>query len=129
MAGLGDITSDQIARMSEVEITSEFMVLMMDGFIEKDNTLLSAYYREFDDEFPDEREVAARFRAVMDYIELTFSGIISRFRSRTLFYALFVTVYGLQMSYGNLPIRGLSRMASSSKPMFLWKNISQTYLS
>jgi len=94
----GVFTGDQIARMNEVEITSEFMILIMDGVIEKDNKVLGAYYRDFDDEFPDEREVEARFRSVMGYIETTFGSkqVNSLFSSRTMFYALFATLYGLQ---------------------------------
>ena len=93
----GIFTGDQIARMNEVEITSEFMQLIMDGVLEKDNTLLSSYYRDFDETFPDQREVEARFRFVMDYIERHFpESAIKVFSGRTLFYALFATIYGLQ---------------------------------
>ena len=95
----GIFTGDQIARMSEVEFTSEFMQLIMDGILEKDNTLLSSYYRDFDESFPDQGEVETRFRSVMDYIEKQFpENAIREFSGRTLFYALFAAIYGLQYS-------------------------------
>ncbi|MGA9869105.1 MAG: DUF262 domain-containing protein [Acetobacteraceae bacterium] len=90
-------TPDQIARMNEVELTSEFLLMIIDGVLEKDNATIGAFYRDFDEKFPDETEVATRFRSVMDDIDSTFSENIERlFRNRTMFYALFATMYGLQ---------------------------------
>lgn len=94
---------DQIARMDEVELTSEFMLLIMNGVLEKSPDTISSYYRHFDREFPEAKEVAVRFRTTLDTIEglLPRDVIAKLFRSRTIFYALFSTVYGLQ--YGLRP--------------------------
>jgi hypothetical protein len=91
-------TPDQIARMDEVELTSEFMMLIMEGILEKNKSTIDAFYRDFDDEFPDEREVASRFRMTMDKIEAMFPNgeLEVLFRNKTMFYALFVAVYGAQ---------------------------------
>ena len=91
-------TPDQIARMSEVELTSEFMILIMEGVLEKNNLTINAFYRDFDTEFPDEREVVSRFRGTMDTISDLFSDKIMAelFSNRTMFYALFAGIYGLQ---------------------------------
>jgi hypothetical protein len=93
----GIFSPDQIARMNEVDLTSEFMILIMQGQLEKNNTIINAFYRDFDASFPDEQEVANRFRTTLDRLETLFSAatISSYFRTRTMFYALFATVYGL----------------------------------
>ena len=91
-------TPDQIARMNEVELTSEFMLLIMQGTLEKNNKTIGDFYKKFDEEFQDAKEVASRVRNTFDTIEsLLIKDDISRlFSSRTLFYALFATIYGWQ---------------------------------
>jgi hypothetical protein len=88
---------DQIARMNEVELTSEFMLLIMDGVMDKSNKTLTHYYSQYDPTFVDKREVGERFRRVFSTIESLFRGEeIAPFRGRTVFYALFTSIYGLQ---------------------------------
>jgi uncharacterized protein with ParB-like and HNH nuclease domain len=69
-------TPDQIARMNEVEITSEFMLLMMDGVLEKSNKTIDAYYLKYDAKFEDASEIINRFRATMDSIEWPAPGSV-----------------------------------------------------
>ncbi len=88
--------SDQIARMDEVELTSEFLMAIMDGVLEKEASMIGAFYRDFDKEFADKEEVSSRYRLTMDRLDATFRKDMSIFRNRTMFYALFTTVYGLQ---------------------------------
>jgi uncharacterized protein DUF262 len=101
---------DQIARMDEVELTSEFMMLIMEGVLEKNKSTIDAFYRDFDDAFPDEREVANRFRMTMDEIEAMFpkGSIEVLFRNKTMFYALYVAMYGAQF--------GLRRPTEGANP-------------
>lgn len=101
----GIFSPDQIARMNEVELTSEFMLLIMEGVLEKNNPLISAFYAAFDQTFPDEHEVASRFRVVLENIEKRFSETDIRrlLSSRTMFYALFATMYNLQFGLRRLP--------------------------
>lgn len=89
---------DQIARMNEVEITSEFMLLIAHGILEKDNKMIDDFYKRYDREFEDGPEVARRFRATFDTIEtlLPRDTISELFRTRTIFYGLFAAVYGMQ---------------------------------
>lgn len=88
----------QIARMNEVELSSEFMLLIVNGILEKNNKTIDDYYRRYDESFGDGPEVAHRFRSTFDVIEssLTSATIRQLFNNRTLFYALFATIYGLQ---------------------------------
>ena len=41
-------TPDQIARMLEVELTSDFMILIMNGVAAKTKALIDSYYEEYD---------------------------------------------------------------------------------
>lgn len=91
-------TPDQIARMNEVELSSEFMLLIMRGILEKNNKTIDSFYDTYDSKFPGASEVAYRFRATFDSIESLFSEneMDDLFSTRTIFYALFATIYGLQ---------------------------------
>ncbi|MCE8050642.1 DUF262 domain-containing protein [Halomonas daqingensis] len=90
----GIFTDSRIARMAEVELTSELLVLGMDGLQDKKKSL-DDFYEEFDDLFPDRKRVEARFRAVIDSIVSCCEEIIpsSEFRRPPLFYTLYGVVY------------------------------------
>jgi hypothetical protein len=90
-------TPDQITRMMEVEITIEFILLIMQGILQKSNATIGDFYRSYDKSFPGATEVSARFRGTMDAIEDLFGSqeISERFSNRSIFYALFATIYGL----------------------------------
>ncbi len=90
-------TDDQIARMMEVELVSEFMLLSLDGVLEKNQNTINDYYKKNEKDFLDKREVASRFRVTMDTLEQFLSGDEAKsFRNRTIFFALFAAVHGLQ---------------------------------
>ena len=91
-------TPDDIARMAEVELTSEFMLLIFNGILHKNSKTIDAYYKQFDPRFDNAPEVARRFRATLDQIAESFDAatIKTLFKRRALFYALFASVYGLQ---------------------------------
>jgi Protein of unknown function DUF262 len=93
---------DQIARMNEVELTSEFMLLIVQGILEKKNATINDFYEKYDKGFPDGPEVARRFRSTFDAIEtlLAHSVITKLFRKKTLFFGLFSAIYAMQ--YGAL---------------------------
>lgn len=98
---------DQIARMNEVELTSEFMLLISHGIMNKNNRDISLFYERLDEKFLDGPEVAKRLRTTFDAIEtlLTKDTIAALFSTRTLFYALFAAMYGLQFGLLNPPPR------------------------
>lgn len=89
---------DQIARMDEVELSSEFILMIMSGVLERKNSTISDYYKAFDAGFVESKEVSTRFRTTFDTIEAMLpQNVIARlFNRRAVFYALFVTIYGLQ---------------------------------
>ncbi|MCY2952221.1 MAG: DUF262 domain-containing protein [Planctomycetota bacterium] len=89
--------ADHIARMAEVELTSEFMVLILKGVSEKRAKTITDPYRDYDKTFDAGPEVAKRFRQVFEAInELFAAEAATSFHRRTLFYALFGAVYDLQ---------------------------------
>jgi Protein of unknown function DUF262 len=94
----GVFLPDDIARMNEVELTSEFMLLILNGVLAKSKKVLDSYYEIFDEAFRDGPEVARRIRAAFD----TIAGLLSEeeinrgFSTRSMFFALFTSIYGLQ---------------------------------
>lgn len=94
---------DQIARMNEVELTSEFMALIMNGNLAKTKKILDNLYREYDNAFPDDKEIERRIRMTFDSIDALIPDdtIKSFFSTRSLFYALFASVYGLKFGIRN----------------------------
>lgn len=98
----GIFNEDSIARMQEVELTTEFAQLMLEGITGKRKTALDDLYDTNDDEFPQRDEVERRFGVVMDTIDDKFGAEINSqpFRRRTLFYSLFAIVYDFQFGLG-----------------------------
>lgn len=88
---------DGIARMKEVELTSEFMLLILNGVLAKSKPVLDTYYEVFDEAFRDGSEVARRIRATFDTIEglLTKQDLENGFSTQAMFYGLFAVIYGL----------------------------------
>jgi hypothetical protein len=92
----GVFSEGNIARMEEVELTSEFALLMLGGIGKREQSAISAAYRRYEDEFPQAAEVARRYHAVMDAIDDQFDVRVTQFSKKTLFYSLFAAVYALQ---------------------------------
>ncbi len=82
-----------IARMLEVELTSELMVAILAGQQDKKKSI-SAFYEEYDEAFPTQRLVRARFTQAADEITNTLGDDLkdSEFRRVPLFYTLFCVV-------------------------------------
>ncbi len=88
-------TESGIARMEEVELTSELALLMFIGIQGKSQPTLDKTYERFEEEFPSENEIARRFRLTMDKIEdlLGHQMQTLAFSRKTLFYILFAFIY------------------------------------
>ena len=95
-------TEDNISRMEEVELTSEFAIYMLQGISTK--KMLGKIYREKDSCYPEKDEVERRFEVVMDSIDEAFGNDLPHMfiQKKTLFYGLFTTVYAIQ--FGDDPI-------------------------
>ena len=88
----------QIARMDEVELTSEFACLMMRGIDGKAQRILTDLYKEKDHEYPEMECIEYRFNTIMDTISERFSNKLSplSFKRKAIFYGLFASLYHLQ---------------------------------
>jgi hypothetical protein len=96
-----------IARMLEVEETSDLILLMFDGVHGKSQSALNRIYKDCEEEFPDGQEVARRFRIVMDKIDETFGRYIqaSAFSRKALFHTLFTFYYDLLFGIDSTLVR------------------------
>jgi uncharacterized protein with ParB-like and HNH nuclease domain len=92
----GIFTEYNIARMDEVELTSELLMFMLKGVTGKTQKAIDKVYEEFDKKFQQKDEVERRFRLVMATIEKMGRSIaVGPFKKRTFFYALFCAIYQL----------------------------------
>lgn len=85
-------SEQKIARMSEVEITSELLILLLDGVQDKKKSI-DTFYELYDESFPLRDKVVKRFEKVLDEIaEACPSLAETAFRRPPLFYSLFAAV-------------------------------------
>jgi hypothetical protein len=86
-------TETNIARMIEVEFTSELIIALLDGLQDKKKSI-DKFYKKFDEEFPPRKGVEKKFRRVIDEINEVFpEGLAkSEFRRTPLFYSLFLAI-------------------------------------
>lgn len=82
----------QIARMIEVELTSDVLVAIVDGI--SDITDITRAYKRYDDEFPRRKFARATFRKTLTFIVRELAEVVrtTRFRNRAWFYSLMVAV-------------------------------------
>jgi uncharacterized protein with ParB-like and HNH nuclease domain len=93
-------TEDNVSRMDEVELTTEFYSLMLKGLTSKTPRALDDLYEKYDETFEEREMIEYRFEIVMDMIGDHFGSNIpnSPYKKKTIFYILFVVVYDL--TYG-----------------------------
>jgi uncharacterized protein with ParB-like and HNH nuclease domain len=106
-------TEQDIARMSEVEHTSECLILIISGKLSgKSSAKISYFYKKYDDNLRERKEIENRFRTVMDFIDSHFQtgpGGFMLCRKKTL-YTFFVFIYDLLFGLEQL------KAGSSKKP-------------
>lgn len=92
-----------IARMQEVELTSELALMMHRGITHKLQKSIDDVYEKKDKKFPERSEVMTRFRTVMETLDDKLGKEIAAliFKARPLFYVLFTFVYDLQFGLGS----------------------------
>jgi hypothetical protein len=83
-----------IARMLEVELTSELMIAQLDGLQDK-KASVNRFYAHRDDKFAERSTVESRFHGTIDEISESLGDSLgsSTFRRVPLFYTLFTVVY------------------------------------
>ena len=107
-------TENDIARMQEVELTSEFAILMLRGVTGKSKPAIDKIYKEKDSAYLEREEVERRFRIIMDTIDDKLGNEMRflPFRRKTLFYSLFAFFYDVQYGFGS----PLEKMRKKSIP-------------
>lgn len=119
------IFSEQdIARMEEVELTSELVLLMVRGSISgRDQSALNAIYRANEESFPPAKEVARRFRFVMDSIDEKLGDVLpdTAFTRKALTYSLLAATYDLHYGIGSELVKARPRKISAAKMQWIAK--------
>ncbi len=89
---LGVFRDRQIARMKEVEMTSDIIVAIVRGI--SDISAISKAYKDFDPEFPAKESAAAAFRTTLSFVTENLQEPVKSTRFRTLawFYNLMVAI-------------------------------------
>lgn len=87
-------TETNIARMQEVELTSELLIAGNDGMQDKKKSIES-FYQKWEDSYPEQTRDEKRFRETMEAIADSFDDELanSEFHRPPLFYTLYCVVY------------------------------------
>src|SRR5436309_8601039 len=99
----GILSDDQISRMREVEVTSDLAMNMVKGLSGKTQKRLDDIYEEYDDSFPQRKELESRFRGTMDEIDSLLGNQLPQtvYASEVFFFSLFVFLYDAQWRLGS----------------------------
>jgi len=112
-------TENGIARMGEVELTSELVIAEMDGLQDKKKSI-DRFYAEYDEQFSEQSAIERKFRHTLDAIDDALGGNLadSEFSRPPLFYTLFCALfhrsYGLPKFERRSPKRPLSATERAS---------------
>lgn len=92
--GMRVFSDGRIARMMEVELTSELLILGIAGLQDKKKSI-DDFYEEYDVDFMDRKQVGDRFRKTIDAIVRDLGSVLreTEFRRPPLFYSLYGAVY------------------------------------
>lgn len=99
----GIFNEDQIARMKEVEMTSDLVINFIAGITAKRQPTINRWYADNDEEFPNSDELGRRFQRVFDEIDdaLGYHLRDTVFSSEVLFFSLVLVVYDLMYQLGH----------------------------
>lgn len=113
-------TERSIARMLEVELTSEMMILQLDGLQDKKKSI-NQFYVDNDEEFNMRESVEDRFRSIVDVVDESLFGVIGRsqFTRIPLYYSLFAAVYHRRYGLPNFDLETPKKQLSKSEHLSL----------
>ncbi|MEJ0062145.1 MAG: DUF262 domain-containing protein [Alphaproteobacteria bacterium] len=115
-------TEQSIARMEEVELTSELFILIIAGIKGKNKETIDDFYKKYEESFPKQKIVEERFQTTIDAIDDLFGKKLkdTNFSKRTLFYPLFAFFYD--------QLFGMNSSLEKKKPRSLSPSIRQKLL-
>ena len=90
----GIFAPNDIARMKEVEFTSELIILIIQGITQLTKKTIDDIYEKYDHGLPGYNEIENRFQTIIDLIDdrIPLEGI-ALFSNKTTFYCLFAALY------------------------------------
>lgn len=99
----GVLTEDQIARMKEVEITSDLFMNMLKGLTGKSQKRIDNIYKQYDETFDKLPVAADRYRKIMTVVGALMTDQLkgSIFTSEVHFFSLWVYVYDVMWGLGS----------------------------
>jgi len=109
----GIFSERNIARMFEVELTSELLIVLLDGLQDKKKSI-DAFYRTYDASFPKRRLVVQQFRTCLEVISEAIPNEQLKeceFSRSPLFYSLFCTV-----AHRMFGVKGVSHRTPKRRP-------------
>jgi len=113
-------SESSIARMDEVEFTSELFILAMNGISDNKKSLIDKTYEEFDEEFKGYLELEKRFRHILSLLDENLSGVrADLLKTKAIVYPLTAAIYehcyGLGSSLVSAKPKQLSKKAVKVK--------------
>ena len=89
------LTQQNIARMKDVEVTSELIIASLDGI--QSNKVIENYYKNYDDAFAGQNEIITSFKTCINTIVEIYGESLprSRFNGMPLFYSLYCVIFDL----------------------------------
>ena len=121
-----------IARMAEVELTSELLILQIDGL--KDRKLINNYYSTLDDNFPGQAQMEHNYQVTVDAVNEALGDQLEagEYHRPPMFYSLFGAVYhrifgvpNLDLTTATKPLDTGEREGLNSAVAFLSEKIRQ----
>lgn len=112
----GVFSESAIARMSEVEFTSELLILVMKGICDNNKLVIDRAYQEYDDTFPNKNEVLKRVRFIIETMNTNFLKYAPDvLKSKALTYATFAALYDMSFGMQSKLTQAKARTISSTK--------------
>lgn len=97
------LTEQKIARMIDVELTSELVIASIDGIKGKDKKIIEKYYKTYDEDFGNKNIIEGNFLRCIDTIGEIYGDKLSEslFKGMPLFYSLYCLIYDLLFGLPN----------------------------
>lgn len=95
------LSEQKIARMGDVELTSELVIASIDGI--QDKKVIKNYYKKNEETFPEKDKTKRNFKKCIDTIGEIYGELLpnSYFNGAPLFYTLYCVIYDLLFSLKN----------------------------
>lgn len=112
-------SEQKIARMAEVELTSELLIVLIDGVQDKKKSI-DSYYERYDESFDARGTIVSRFEKIIEEIGSSCPSLAeTSFARAPLFYALFAALAHRLYGVKNIPLprkrTGVLTAAESSR--------------